>query len=111
MNLKDAIIPLGMGALIGIGLNMFLKPQLATAMEAEIANEPTNAEGEVDLTLGQQPASEGWNTSEVWDFRDRLNKNDNVLMNKLPFIQLGPTGEWDASNPKFIGTRDFDCVS
>ena len=111
MNLKDAIIPLGMGALIGIGLNMFLKPQMAAAMEAEIANEPTNAEGEVDLTLGQQPASEGFNTSEVWDFRDRLNKNDNVIYNKLPFINLTPTGEWDPNNPKLIGSRDFDCVS
>ena len=45
MNLKDAILPLGMGALIGIGLNIFMKPQMATAMEAEIAAEPTNAEG------------------------------------------------------------------
>ena len=111
MNLKDAILPLGMGALIGIGLNMFMKPQVASAMEADVSAEPTNAEGEVDLTLGQQPASEGYNTSEVWDFRDRVYKNDNVLSNKLPFINLTPTGEWDPNNPRFIGSRDFDCVS
>ena len=111
MNLQDAIIPLGMGALIGIGLNMFLKPQMASAMEAEIAAEPTNAEGEVDLTLGQHDANEGWNTSEVWDKRDFTDRNDNVLYNKLPFINLAPTGEWDPNNPKLIGSRDFDCVS
>ena len=109
MNLKDAIIPLGIGALIGVGLNM-LKPQ-AVAMEAAVGAEPTNAEGEVDITLGQHDANEGWNTSEVWDKRDFTNRNDNVLYNKLPFINLTPTGEWDPNNPKLIGSRDFDCVS
>ena len=111
MKIEDAIIPLGIGALIGVGLNMLKGGQVQQAMQAEIASGPANAETEVDMTLGQEPASEGYNTSEVWDFRDRVYNNDNVLYNKLPFIQLSPTGEWDANNPKLIGSRDFDCVS
>ena len=80
-------------------------------MEAEVAAGPANAEMETDMTLGQKPASEGYNTSEVWDKRDFIDKNDNVLYNKLPFIQLSPTGEWDPNNPKVIGSMAFDCTS
>ena len=111
MKIEDLVLPLGIGALIGVGLNMFAKPKIAEAMEAEIASGPANAETEVDMTLGQEPASEGYNTSEVWDFRDRVYNNDNVLYNKLPFIQLSPTGEWDPNNPKVIGSMAFDCTS
>ena len=111
MKIEDLVLPLGIGALIGVGLNMFAKPKIAEAMEAEIASGPANAETEVDMTLGQQDANDGYNTSEVWDKRDFTNKNDNVLYNKLPFIQLSPTGEWDPNNLKVIGSRDYDCVA
>ena len=110
MKIEDAIIPLGIGALIGVGLNILKGGQLQ-AMEAEVAAGPANAEMETDMTLGQKPASEGYNTSEVWDKRDFIDKNDNVLYNKLPFIQLSPTGEWDPNNPKVIGSMAFDCTS
>jgi hypothetical protein len=113
MKLEDAIIPLGIGALIGVGLNMMKGNTISMATEAPETTEAQalNAEGEVDITLGQEPASEGYNTSEVWDFRDRVYNNDNVLYNKLPFIDLSPTGEWDPNNPKVIGSREFDCAS
>lgn len=110
MKLEDAIIPLGIGALIGVALNTMKGNQIAMAAEP-VEAQPATAEDEVDITLGQEPASEGYNTSEVWDFRDRVYNNDNVLYNKTPFIELSPTGEFNPENLRFIGTRDFDCVS
>ena len=123
MKIEDAIIPLGIGALIGVGLNMIKGNTLTlsamaagdastgTNAGAPLSDMPTNAEGEVDVTLGQEPASEGYNTSEVWDFRDRVYNNDNVLYNKLPFIELSPIGEFDLNNIRPIGSRDYDCVA
>jgi hypothetical protein len=114
MKLEDAIIPLGIGALIGVGLNMMKGNNISMAADADTAPveaQPINAEGEVDITLGQEPASEGYNTSEVWDFRDRVYNNDNVLYNKLPFIDLSPTTEWNPENLRLIGSRDYDCVA
>jgi hypothetical protein len=45
--------------------------------------------------LGKDYSVGGYNTSEVWDFRDRVYFSDNLLYNKLPFIQLTKTSDMD----------------
>jgi len=49
--------------------------------------------------------------SGVWSFRDRKDRNDGILFNKLPHIPLNALSEFNPSKLNFIGTRDFDCTA
>ena len=56
--------------------------------------------------FGYDYGTDVYNNSEVWDIRDRIFKNDNVLYNKTPHIALKPSTDWDPANVplKFIGS-------
>jgi hypothetical protein len=63
------------------------------------------------VAFGHDLARTGYNTSEVWDTRDRLSFNDNLLYNKLPFIKLTSTTDWNPNNLDFsqaYGPPDMD---
>jgi len=63
------------------------------------------------VAFGHDLARSGYNTSEVWDTRDRLSFNDNLLYNKLPFIKLTSTTDWNPNNLDFsqaYGPPDMD---
>jgi len=55
------------------------------------------------VAFGHDEARSGYNTSEVWDIRDRTYFSDNILYNKLPFIQLKATTDWDPNRLDFAG--------
>lgn len=63
------------------------------------------------VAFGHDLARGEYNTSQVWDFRDRLSFNDNLLYNKLPHIDLKPTTDWNPNNLDFsqaYGPPDMD---
>jgi hypothetical protein len=63
------------------------------------------------VAFGHDEARTGYNNSEVWDTRDRLSFSDNLLYNKLPFIKLTSTTDWNPNNLDFsqaYGPPDAD---
>lgn len=63
------------------------------------------------VAFGHDEARGGYNTSDVWDTRDRLSFSDNQLYNKTPFIQLKSTTDWDPNHLDFAqayGPPDAD---
>lgn len=60
--------------------------------------------------VGRIGSSTAWNNSEVWDIRDRKDKNDNYLSNTMPYIPKTSISEWNPNRLNFIGSRDFDCA-
>lgn len=60
--------------------------------------------------VGRFGSSTGWNNSEIWDIRDRKDKNDDYLSNTMPYIPKTSISEWNPNRLNFIGSRDFDCA-
>ena len=51
--------------------------------------------------------------SYFWDFRDLgVHTHQNIIYNKMPWIELSSTTEWDPNNLKFIGSysRCSECI-
>ena len=51
--------------------------------------------------------------SEVWDFRDiGVHPHQNVIYNKMPWIELSSTTEWNPERLNFIGSysRCSECL-
>jgi hypothetical protein len=51
--------------------------------------------------------------SEVWDFRDvGVHPHQNIIYNKLTWIELSTTTEWNPENMPFIGSYSAcsDCI-
>jgi hypothetical protein len=55
--------------------------------------------------------SSGWNglNSEVWGFRDRKDRNDCLLDNRMPPFDLTAIPDYQYKNPPIAGSRDFDA--
>lgn len=52
---------------------------------------------------------QNWNNSEVWDIRDRKDRNDDILDNRMPPYKRTAISEWNPNRLHFIGSRAFDC--
>lgn len=89
------LIGAGIGAVACYALHNGLHNNSAEGVGALMHGPSANAY----VAFGHDLARSGYNTSEVWDFRDRLSFNDNLLYNKLPHIELKPTTDW---NPNFL---------
>ena len=52
-----------------------------------------------------------WNNSEVWDTRNRKYFSDNILYNKLPYIELRKAQDFDPQNLPFSQAYDRNIRS
>ena len=83
------------GALGAAAMFLVTRPSFKLSLPATVDSYPA---------FGFDYGTDIYNNSEVWDTRDRVFKNDNVLYNKTPHIDLKPYGGWDPSNPDFMGS-------
>ena len=49
-----------------------------------------------------------WNNSEVWDTRNRKYFSDNILFNKLPYIELSPRSDFNPQMLQFSQAYDHN---
>lgn len=89
------LIGLGLGALVCYGLHKGGSGGKTLTTQTDYANSY--------VAFGHDEARSGYNTSEVWDTRDRIYFSDNLLYNKTPFIQLKATTDWNPNRLDFAG--------
>ena len=102
-NVKDFSIIAGLG--IAVGAVGMLALQAVKGVQLSPPPFPApNIESKATYFAGK---------SEVWDFRDLgVHPHQNIIYNKMPWIELSNTTEWNPENLKFIGSysRCSECI-
>jgi hypothetical protein len=110
---EDSMWTLAVGGILGAiacyalhGSTKKMTPPASHGLDLDFAG---NANAYV--AFGHDMARSGYNTSDVWDTRDRIYFSDNLLYNKLPWIDLKSTTDWDPQHLDFsqaYGPPDAD---